>query len=622
MRRQGFEVLVETGGKAEIDGIFGDETQAVARAQYLLSLAKFTAVRVQQVDARDRTRVIFEKAYQGGGRVIKVASINDAPLCRSVGDVYGYPSRRALLRLMRAWCDENVTIPTEVLHQPLRLRQIEREEVLFNQVVHRLAAAQVRRTHGKPEDQVDWLRKLHGELFALAKEAESLAPFGAMLRDRGVTHLITLVTTTLPEDERARTLTYAFQDFLSTAPDWRDKLVAIMGLFDGTPGPLAITPLDELIAEILDGATPVRAVLGYAPDLGSALYALACLVRGRLTDEHLSSPPLMELNSLNNRFDLPLTRAVLIDLIARSLDGTTRLTRLDRTGDAAALNRMIPLLKEYGGFLGGAAMCAAVTRRVKSTLSCGPDDLSYQDAVERVLEMLATPADKIGYLLDLVNTEFGRRRASHLLERLNHLFAASRSIREFVPRDAADDVESVTENFRRRLNGGGIPRDLAERFMQRIERMAAADRPAIARPPPPRPEQLARAADETIDISISGPEPAGPMPPYVVFSYQGQESVFAGGREVFVMGRGADCDLIVGFEGTSRAHAVVRQSGDGFVLEDQSRNGTYVAIENAAPVLAKRTSLPLTGAGIVFLGANPKRAGDDQHLIHFRCVVC
>jgi DNA-binding response OmpR family regulator len=45
----------------------------------------------------------------------------------------------------------------------------------------------------------------------------------------------------------------------------------------------------------------------------------------------------------------------------------------------------------------------------------------------------------------------------------------------------------------------------------------------------------------------------------------------------FLIGRGADCDLIIPDRQVSRHHAVVRRTVDGFVLEDlASKNGTHV----------------------------------------------
>jgi DNA-binding response OmpR family regulator len=48
-------------------------------------------------------------------------------------------------------------------------------------------------------------------------------------------------------------------------------------------------------------------------------------------------------------------------------------------------------------------------------------------------------------------------------------------------------------------------------------------------------------------------------------------------KEVLVLGRAADCDLVVAEPRVSRHHAELRRAGDGFLLADlDSTNGTYL----------------------------------------------
>ncbi|MFN9740981.1 MAG: FHA domain-containing protein, partial [Acidobacteriota bacterium] len=43
-----------------------------------------------------------------------------------------------------------------------------------------------------------------------------------------------------------------------------------------------------------------------------------------------------------------------------------------------------------------------------------------------------------------------------------------------------------------------------------------------------------------------------------------------------LIGRSADCDLVLHGETVSRVHAVIRRESNGFLIEDRSRNGTWV----------------------------------------------
>ena len=43
-----------------------------------------------------------------------------------------------------------------------------------------------------------------------------------------------------------------------------------------------------------------------------------------------------------------------------------------------------------------------------------------------------------------------------------------------------------------------------------------------------------------------------------------------------LIGRSAECDLVLNGETVSRVHAVIRRAANGFLIEDRSRNGTWV----------------------------------------------
>ena len=81
-----------------------------------------------------------------------------------------------------------------------------------------------------------------------------------------------------------------------------------------------------------------------------------------------------------------------------------------------------------------------------------------------------------------------------------------------------------------------------------------------------------------------------------------------------------DCDLIVGFEGTSRTHAVVTGGNGQFTLSDKSRNGTYLATEDRPPVVIKQETVVLRGRGQMFLGPDPTVPGGVDEIIGYECL--
>ncbi len=624
-----FEVFVESLGRDRIDGSYETEADARGRAEYLLGQARFSSVRVVKVGARGKGETIYEKAYRGGGggKVVSIGQLDDAPLCEEVGDLYRYPARRALARIMRPWCDDQTMTPLEVLHRPILLRQIGRTEVLFNQLINRLATLQAKRAHMLPTDRADKLRRLYFEAFELAKGVEALKPWGDHIRRGGVTGVIEAAEAELPEEDRDRVVTYALACWLETARDWPQKLDALCDLFDFHPDPVAVAILDEAIAEALDGPAPIRAVIGYSPDLASALKTLALTVRGALDERHPHTPALLRLNELIGQYGLPLTQASLLGRIARTLEGTTPLTKTGKTWDAIQFREILPMLREMGGFRGGPAMCTAVTRRAQIALGAEDEDLPVEDAVQTILAKMPDPGSRIGYLLDLLASDFGKRRATALTRKLAAIFTELNSLRDFFAGqpDAWASAE-VRDKFRARLYGGGVRTDVADLFMRRIEQLTSALYPQLALPAPGGGPRVSRQPDpeevQTVCLQLQVlADPPVIKGPHLILYYQGDEHICDSQRAEVVLGRSSRCDLRCESKTASRRHAFIRNRQGEFVLSDRSRNGTYVRIGAQKPVVVLNASLTLEGSGEIYLGADPAADGvDREHLIVYRTV--
>jgi DNA-binding response OmpR family regulator len=87
--------------------------------------------------------------------------------------------------------------------------------------------------------------------------------------------------------------------------------------------------------------------------------------------------------------------------------------------------------------------------------------------------------------------------------------------------------------------------------------------------------------------------------------------------DVLVLGRAADCDLIVAEQRVSRHHAELRRSGDGYVLADlDSTNGTCLN----GHLLSR--PLPLRDGDVIELGSarfvyhDPAATLDTEHFPH------
>ncbi len=69
-----------------------------------------------------------------------------------------------------------------------------------------------------------------------------------------------------------------------------------------------------------------------------------------------------------------------------------------------------------------------------------------------------------------------------------------------------------------------------------------------------------------------------------------------------VLGRDAQCNVVISDRNASRQHARIERRRDKFFLVDQSTNGTFVVSQNEPEVVLRREELMLRGNGRIGFG--------------------
>lgn len=88
-------------------------------------------------------------------------------------------------------------------------------------------------------------------------------------------------------------------------------------------------------------------------------------------------------------------------------------------------------------------------------------------------------------------------------------------------------------------------------------------------------------------------------------------------RPSVLIGRGDDNDVVVKSERASRLHASIEISGNEFILNDVSANGSFIQSADGEVVRIHRTRSQLVGHGMIGFGRRPKRG--SAHTIQFTC---
>ncbi|MEI6986840.1 MAG: FHA domain-containing protein [Rhodospirillaceae bacterium] len=478
---------------------------------------------------------------------------------------------------------------------------MERDALLFNQALHKLGAIQARKARVHVHERYDALAGLFRQLLDLAKNSNSLAEYAEALPTMGLTYTIRLVTERLPVGDHTRAITYAVARYFGEARDWNLKLQKACELFEIDQSDEAADCLDEVITEIIDGNEPVKAVLGYAPDLVTALNSMLAIIHGTWDERMPGTQVVKKLSDIMSHRPLPLVRSALLGRIASAIAGKAPLTKLDRSGNCGAFKRLVPKLMEFGGFMGGSDMAAAVTIRAKVVFGNGEEDASFEETVLTLSGGMPSPAAKIGYLLDLLSSEMGKKKASYLSQRIAEMFSRIHSIHDFAPDlDVSWSHDMVREDFRVRLCGAGIPRKLADELLRKVTLVSDQSGLAVSRSDRTmtgcEPGQM-RLSSELSPESLLAVTPARLM-----LTYRGLPCTVDSSQTPFVIGRSDTCQLIVDWGAASRNHAVIKFVNNDFVLFDQSKNGTQVCMTNHASIALANSSTVLKGEGRITIG--------------------
>lgn len=580
-----FEVVVEQGGKPNIDGVFDDEKAATERAGYLLRLAKFPVVRVVKVNGVGKEETIFQKSSAGGSKLTTISTINEANLCVDVLQIFSFESRMTLLRLLRGYWDDQGVIPTEQLHRYFPLRYFEREALLFNPAITRLAALQAPMLGIKPTERYDQIMRMFAALKELAQQSDSLAPYDQALARGGISGLLA-ASIDRPVEERDRIITHAFGSMLEPHREWGAKVQATLRLHQ--EGDAENTRLvDEFLAEIVDGREPIRALIGYSPDLASALMSLQATLRGDLDDRLPNTDALLALSNAVGGGGFRNVQTALLNRLCGGIEGLTPLTR---TGsDAKAFQAIVDGMIVFDGFMGGPAMAEALTKRGKVALGAGGMDLPFEDTVLRLSSRLGSAAARLGFFLDLATSDFGRRKVSFLIQRVADEFNQVKSAAEL----AAPGVplSEVRDGLGRRLRAAGIPRALADGLIAKIATIPDEQRVLTVSTAP---RQM-----ETIDVR-GAPRAA----PRIIVTHQGKAITLPDQGAEVVIGRAAECGIILDHASASRRHVAIRLRDGGCEVEDLSRNGTRLMLGNGESRLLKQGEIiPLSGRGEIIIGS-------------------
>ncbi len=397
--------------------------------------------------------------------------------------------------MLRQYLDRRNLTALELLHDYTHLRELRRTDRLFDQAIHRIASIQARDLDEAAPARIDLLYRIAVEATDDARDADDTGDFVKILNGEGLTAGLEAIGKTVGPGVRPYFIHCVLAAYIGQDLDWHGKIGLAFDLLEKQPVDAARIHLDELCAEIMDGADSVRDILGAPHDMATALGVMIQLATGHYAPAGRADPLLERFNQNMQDHDLLVTRGILLERVARAMSGTRPLTRESDAADKAVFPALLKMVFAPAGFCGGVAMSEAATRRARIAMKNGDDDLPPEGGVAGILAMLPNRAVKMGYLLDLYNSEFGQKYRAIVLTALLDIVKSLNALTDLLPANSRpEDFAEAVNDLRRRIGDDALGAELNTLIVKKLDRIINPDGdgapepklPTVAPPEPPK----------------------------------------------------------------------------------------------------------------------------------------
>jgi hypothetical protein len=365
-----YEIMSYYDKRWVIDCVMDDEELAIERARSLLLEEKNEQVKVTRQRAMKSgfttEKVVFEQARPPKGKkeIGLSASINAAPPCTSLEDLFALDARVVMGRVFREFLDKLVITPSELLHNYGYIKKLDATGNLISGAVFQIGQAQANAGLGNVKDLVASLHRLVDEAKMLARDTLAERKRLPVLEDGQFGLLCRRAEARFEPAERGYMIMTSLTNYLAGSQGWGQKFEQIAKLFSDDIDADAADRLDGVVADVLGSGEMVQELLGAQANLGSALGLLADLALGRLKEPPAqASQSLKRFIAMIDARGMAASRRVLFDRMMREVKGTKPLCRGDLAAERAAIAELEAKLRDDKGEPIGGDLAAAFAAR-------------------------------------------------------------------------------------------------------------------------------------------------------------------------------------------------------------------------------------------------------------------
>lgn len=426
-----FEVFVRKtpGAPWTLEMATENRTAAMQAAEDMFKEGRCAAAKVTKETLDEDTRefqsvAILKLGAPEAARKPK-PQVDVQPLCVTPQDLYTIHARERIGRLLEGWLERNNATPFELLHRPDLVEKLEASGIDLQHAIQKLAVPEaqargmtvhelMRVFHQLVDRAVDRLMGDHRRGALPDVDREGFAAAAERLAK---------------EPERVYLLGAGVAASIAPANNWSEKVLRLLDLADAAPKghaarALALSVLEQPLAEILESKPGLGDLLGKGLDLGSGLAAVTRLAAYESVESLIRversvakvmpelAPPAQRLAKWLSTEDFADVRTALGKRILRELNGPRRL----KPGDAEA---EIDVLRALAMSLTAASGKLLPLEDVQAAFSARSRMLITGDFVEAYLGQGKTSREEVEALIWLTENVIGaanKRQAGRWLK--------------------------------------------------------------------------------------------------------------------------------------------------------------------------------------------------------------
>lgn len=459
--------------------------EAVTMAQAMLADGRASAVRVTketldpEINAF-RSVTILKEGVEARDKPRQAREERD-PLCISPQDLYTLHARERLGRLLAGWLERKRATPFELLHRIDLVDQLEASSIDLQHAIQKISLPEAQARGASVHEMMRSFQSLADRAAErLRKDARqkvfpSISPstFAQACEDL------------LAEPERSYRLGGGVAAWLSPASDFRGKISLILDLADAAPAAgaargLALSVLEQPLAETISSSAALDDILGPTPGLGEKLTALTWLACSRVVGLLAEAEPAVgrllpprpqeavRLASWLAHPEFRNVRIALLKRVLRELGGPRRLKK-----DNAWLE--IDYLRGLAMALTAAAEGHLQREDVEGVFAARSRTLVTSDFVQSYLANRSSAAAEVEALLWLGENVVGAANKREAVRWLEGVVTSLRFENEFRSGTETPTARLATlARLQRSIKRGGLPEDASRLIHTRLGEIGGA----------------------------------------------------------------------------------------------------------------------------------------------------